>query len=382
MGSIFKPKYPDKKTGQVKESSVYWIKYYRAGKEYRESAKTKKESEAKRKLQAREGQIAENRFFGLKVEKVKFEELAEDFLNDYKINGKKSIDRAERSIKNLKTFFEGMRALDTTTDKIRAYILQRQDQGAMNATINRELAALKRMFNLAKQMTPPKVTNVPYIQHLQESNARAGFFEYPDYIALRNALPSYIKPVVAIAYHTGMRKEEILGLQWPQVDLIEGKITLKAQDTKNNESRVIFMEGELLETIRFQKVMRDSHYPTCPWVFFGETGERIKDFRGSWDTACKATGQEGRLFHDFRRSGVRNMVRAGVPERVAMMVSGHKTRSVFERYNIVNEDDLKKASRKVTEYHQEKADIMNRQSLGKVNTDRHNLPLEDRPVIH
>lgn len=112
MGSIFKPKYPDKKTDQMKESSVYWIKYCRAGKEYRESAKTKKESEAKRKLQAREGQIAENRFFGLKVEKVKFEELAEDFLNDYKINGKKSIDRAERSIKNLKTFFEGMRALD------------------------------------------------------------------------------------------------------------------------------------------------------------------------------------------------------------------------------------------------------------------------------
>ena len=255
MGSILKPKYPDKKTGQVKESSVYWIKYYRAGKEYRESAKTKKESEAKRKLQAREGQIAENRFFGLKVEKVKFEELAEDFINDYKINGKKSIDRAERSIKNLKTFFEGMRALDTTTDRIRAYILYRQGQGAMNATINRELAALKRMFNLARQMTPPKVTSVPYIQHLQESNARAGFFEYPDYIALRNALPSYVKPVITMAYHTGMRKEEILGLQWPQVDLIEGKITLKAEDTKNNESRVIFMAGELLEAIRFRKGM-------------------------------------------------------------------------------------------------------------------------------
>jgi len=365
-----------------KRGNVYWIKYYCAGKPYRESTHSDKESEAKRLLKLREGQVIENRFPGLKVEKIRYEELEQDFINDYKVNKKKSLSRAERSTKHLKVFFGGIRAIDITTDRIRQYILLRQNEKAKNATINRELSALKRMFNLARQMTPQKVSNIPYIPHLQENNVRQGYFEYQEYLALREALPSYLKPVVTMAYYTGMRKEEIFGLQWTYVDLVEGKITLKPEDTKNNEARIIYMKGELLEVIQFQKTIRDVKYPKCEWVFFGETGARISDFRFVWEKACTAAKLEGRLFHDFRRTAVRNMVRAGVPERVAMMVSGHKTRSVFERYNIVNEDDLRKASQKVTQYHQEMDKKLYGHNLGTVEAQEAQIALEDRPVFH
>ncbi len=272
--------------------------------------------------------------------------------------------------------------MDVATDRIRTYILYRQEEGAENGTINRELSALKRMFHLASQMTPPKVTIIPYIPHLKENGARQGYFEHSEYLALKNAIPSYLKPVVTMAYHTGMRKEEILSLQWPQVDLIEGKITLKAEDTKNGESRIIYMKGELLESIRFQKAARDSEYPKCPWVFFGEAGEKIKDFRGAWDKTLEDSELEGKLFHDFRRTAVRNMVRAGVPERVAMMVSGHKTRSVFERYNIVNEDDLKKASESVMDYHKEKADTINGHNSGTMKAQEAVIEKEGERIVH
>jgi hypothetical protein len=125
------------KDGHIyKRGSVYWIKYYRGGKPYYESTKSSKEAEAKRLLRQRLVQISEGRFLGLRPERVRFEKLAQDFINDYRINGKRSLDKAERGVRHLQRFFDGMRAAEITTDKVRIYIGDRQDDGPSNGKIN------------------------------------------------------------------------------------------------------------------------------------------------------------------------------------------------------------------------------------------------------
>jgi integrase len=335
MGSIYK------------RGNIWWVKYSRNGKPYYESSRSTKETDGRRLLRLREGEIEEGKLPGVIFSRIRFDELAEDFLTDYRINQRKSIGRAELSVNvHLKPFFRGMRVTDITTAKAKQYINLRMETGAENGTINRELAALKRMFNLAAQCTPPKVAQVPYIPMLKENNVRKGFFEHQDYLTLLEALPAHLRPVVIFAYHTGWRKSEILGLTWDRVDLDAATVRLEVGETKNDQGRTIYLDAELQSLLKAQM---SSRRLGCKYVFH-QAGKPVKDFRGTWATACEAAGIQGKLFHDFRRTAVRNMIRAGIPERVAMMVSDHKTRTVFDRYNIVDDRDLKQAAAKQEAY--------------------------------
>jgi integrase len=355
-----------------KRGDIFWIKYYRHGKPYRESSKSDKITKAKKLLKKREGEIAEGKLPGIYFDKVTFNQLAEDFLTDYRINVKDTLSKAERSVKYLKEFFGGMKATEISTDKVKTYIEKRMEDEMSNASINKELAALKRMFHLGARCTPPKVNLIPYIPMLKESNVRKGFFENGEYLALRGALPDDLKPIITFAYHSGWRKTEILGLTWDKVDLKEGTVRLDPGETKNEEGRTLYMNDELLEEMHKLQAKR---YLGCPYVFHRE-GKPIAGFRKAWVKACIQVGlcevlrdSEGRtvvvkgkkgnekvvkiptrIFHDFRRTAIRDMVRSGVSERVAMSISGHKTRNVFDRYNIVSDQDLKEAAQKKQAY--------------------------------
>lgn len=348
-------------TGSIfKRGGVYWIKYYRNGTPYRESSKSSKEGDARKLLKRRLGEISLGRFVGPQAERITIRDLAEDLLNDYRVNAKKSLEGVEHRLKHVLPFFGDYKALEVGTDGIKKYIAHRQEEGATNGTINRELAALKRMYSLGIQAE--KIYRRPHIPMLHENNVRKGFFEYGEFLALREALADYLRPVVTFAYYTGWRKQEILSLRWNQVDLDARIIRLDPGTTKSGEGRTMALDGELLEVIRQQWERRKvaeipGQSPTLlsPFVFHRD-GNPIRDFRDAWERACKKTGLEGRIFHDFRRSAVRNMVRAGVAERVAMTISGHKTRSVFDRYNIVSEEDLKEAARKTWAHTQNRSD--------------------------
>jgi len=330
---------------------TWWIKYYRNGKPYRESTGTSKKMVAQKLLEHREGEIAQGKLPGIVFEKVTFEELAEDFLRDYRINQKRSLERAERSVNHLRRFFGGYKATQIVTSRITEYVELRLTEEAANATINRDLSALKRMLRLGNRQTPPKVDRIPYIPMLRENNVRKGFFEHSDFLGLRDALPAYMKGFVTFGYKTGWRFSEITSLTWERVDRKAGLVRLEPGETKNQDGRTVFMDVELQQVINAQWESRKRKGKLCPLVFPGRDGKSpIKDHRGAWDSACTKAEIGRRLFHDLRRTAIRNMVRAGIPERVAMMISGHKTRSVFDRYNIVSEHDLKLAAAQQAAY--------------------------------
>jgi integrase len=259
-----------------------------------------------------------------------------------------------------------------TSALIARYVDARQQEGAKNATINREMAALKRMFNIANEATPPKVHRVPSFPMLKENNVRTGFLTHDQYQRLVDGTELWFRALVACGYTYGWRVAELLlRLRVNQIDLAQRSIRLEAGTTKNDDGREV-VTTSLVHALLSACVMGKK---PDDWIFTRPNGKRVSDFRGTWQMQCvraglgqlacrncseptsdtakckkcgfKGTHYTGLIFHDLRRSAARNLRSAGVPETVIMKIGGWKTNSVFRRYAIVNRDDIADAMQKL-----------------------------------
>ena len=334
---------------QYRNQGPWWIEFYYRGKPIRESSKSDRKGDAVRLLNRRRQEVDTGAL--VISRRILVSELLDDLLRDFETNGK-SIEWARIVDAHLRPFFGALVAADVGSNAIEAYILRRRIKGVSNSTINRELMRLRRAYNLARESEPPKVARAPRMPRLTEPTPRKGFFEWDDFVIVRRELPEQLRPLVTFLHSTGCRVGESLKIIWPQVDFSERIIRLEPGETKNDEPRDLPVMNELYDMLVLQKERRDQFYASSPWVF-SRNGRRIKDFRGAWEEACTRAGVKDRLVHDLRRTGVRNLVRSGVPEAVAMRISGHKTRSVFDRYNIVSGRDIREAALKLERYHEE-----------------------------
>ncbi len=325
--------------------SVWMLKYYRGGRAIYESSKTDDHDKAEATLKIREGDIAKGA--PVSGRQLRFRDAVGDVENDYRVNGRKSLGHLKRRIAlHLMPFFGRRRLAAIDAVSIREYVVERQGQGAKPASINRELAIIKRAFALAMQSG--RVYVKPHIPMLEEHNVRAGFFSPEQFEAVRQALPEELRPVATFAYYTGWRvPSEVLSLRWHQVDRARGIVRLEPGTTKNAEAREFPYTAipALKDTIEAQFAVLEQiekQGAACPWVFH-RAGKPIRRYDVAWHAACVAAGCPGRIPHDFRRTAVRNLVNAGVPEKTAMLLTGHKTRSVFDRYHILDGTDLRAA---------------------------------------
>jgi integrase len=253
------PRYKHGSGSVYKRGKTWWIAYYGPdGKQVCESTKTTDKAEARRLLHTRLGQLAEGKFVGPIADRVTFEDLAELILADYKINGKKSLADVEQKLRlHLRPFFGGKRAHEITTADVDAYIAKRQEEvtyrktKTSNGKINRELAALKRMFNLGLQKE--RIFKKPHIQMLAENNTRQGFFERWEFEAVLAKLADCLKAPFTFGYLMGWRvQSEVLPLTWSQVDLEIGAVRLEVGTTKNKGGRLIYLTDELQALLESQ----------------------------------------------------------------------------------------------------------------------------------
>jgi len=265
-------------------------------------------------------------------------DLEQLLLRDYAFHGRRSLRRASAALAHLRAHLDRVpssAAYGLSLD----YALARRAEGAAQSTIRYEIALLGRALTLA--VHHGWISARPLVARPTVRNTRQGFVTFGALREILLRLPQPVRDATVFAYVTGWRRAEIFGLTWDRVDLDASTVRLAAGETKNDEGRVIPYDGHpwLRAVIRRALARASGRY------VFHRGGKLVRDFRGEWIRACRDAGVRNTVFHDLRRSAVRNMERAGVPRSVAMALTGHKTESIYRRYAITNEQDLSRGIR-------------------------------------
>ncbi len=329
------------------ETKNWFIKFHIDGEPHRETAATPDHAVALAILAMRIDEVRRG-VFHPPNERITFEQMKERLLRNYAF--KQNRTNPSRHVKNLAVSFGTMRGEEITEEQIAEFSRKRlEDDGVAPATLHRELSVLRRMLRLAA----PRLPRVPIIDMPRVHNARQGFFEEADLQAVLPHLPLHARHLVEFLYLTGWRVGEALRLKWSDVDWTRRTVWLR--DSKNREPRIFPFKyhPRLEEVLRRQRELvsqwEQAHSSLCPAVFHWH-GQPMQKLRRSWKTACRAAGMSNRLVHDFRRTAVRNLIRAGVQQAIAMKITGHKTSSIFRRYLIVDEELLAQATGAVADY--------------------------------
>ena len=343
------------------------------GKRLTKSLGTRDEAEAQREYQK-----VRNRFMG-QIDRGDLEPatiktftigvLLADYLKYVRENARKSADIVALVIGKIQTgreFMPARKVASLTTQDFKAYRERETAAGLAHATINYRFALIRAALNLETKQTPARVGKVPYIPIVHVNNTREGFLEYEDHSSVLDSLPRSLRALFVVAFHSGCRLGEVLNMKWTDVDWKNRVIRLPK--TKNGTKRNLPFWGGVEEHLKTQKEYRGANHPGCEHLFFWMAedcglshggvrvtpGTPIQDFRASWTNAIEEAHRlnpnvrADLLFHDLRRSGVRVMVQeAGIPESQAMLISGHKTRAMLERYNIVSLKNIQDAGAKL-----------------------------------
>ena len=366
--SVKKLWYTDRK-GVRRQTETYFINYSYRGKRIREKTGLKDARAAYDLLLQRRQECRIGRLIGPKADRVTLQTLEQLVIDNYKAEGRRTPEAKTRyRFRPIHEFFKGAKPLHITPADLTAYIVHRRERVSLGS-ISIELANLQRGYTLAvkSKMLPES----PQFPRLKLDNARKVFIDRPTLEALLEHLPEDIRPIFEVGLLTGWRKEAILSRERKHVDLRNRWLILDGRWSKNGQPVTVPLNRPLRAILLMQeRKARQIERATgriIPWVFFHarsdlanvRRGDQIKDFSGAFAAAKKAAGIPNVHFHDLRRGAIRTLRRAGVSEHEIMEWVGLKTRSVFDRYDVIDEERKRETGAKLEAYYAEEGKRQN-----------------------